>query len=90
MLLVFAAISFLKRLEIMSCQDMCNYMENTIPVNAWGFTTGHGMYRLVELKWIPVVFDATHSVQLPGGMGKSSGGAAFYRAVGARRGGRRS
>jgi 2-dehydro-3-deoxyphosphooctonate aldolase (KDO 8-P synthase) len=36
----------------------------------------------------PVVFDATHSVQLPGGQGTSSGGAARDGArAGARRGG---
>ena len=38
----------------------------------------------------PVVFDATHSVQLPGGQGASSGGAArTHSGAGARRGRRR-
>jgi 2-dehydro-3-deoxyphosphooctonate aldolase (KDO 8-P synthase) len=32
---------------------------------------------------VSVVFDVTHSVQLPGGEGKSSGTAGVYRAAGA-------
>jgi len=40
--------------------------------------------RIMQETGVPVVFDATHSVQLPGGAGKSSGGQREYAPVLAR------
>ena len=43
-----------------------------------------GLEIMRETGW-PVIFDATHSVQLPGAAGSSSGGQPLHRAAGARR-----
>jgi 2-dehydro-3-deoxyphosphooctonate aldolase (KDO 8-P synthase) len=45
-----------------------------------------GLKIMRDAGW-PVVFDATHSVQLPGGAGSTSGGQPVYRTAGAGRGG---
>ena len=77
-----------KKGQFMSPHDMANVVEkiksrgnNKILLTERGVSFGYSnlvvdMRSLVIMSDLgfPVVFDATHSVQLPGGMGKSSGG----------------
>jgi len=56
---LFAATTFFRAISGMLTPYLHNYGENTILVNAWGLATGHGLYRLSELKQVPV-FAATY------------------------------
>lgn len=78
--------SVLKVLETRGCRDAT--YENSQKYGVWlterGTTFGYGnlvvdMRSLVIMrKFAPVIFDATHSVQMPGGAGGKSGGKREY------------
>ena len=69
--------------SIMVCERGASFGYNNLVSDMRGLA-------IMRATGCPVVFDATHSVQLPGGRGGSSGGQREFRArAGARRGGRR-
>ncbi len=82
----------IKKGQFMAPWDMANIIakarstkNKNIMVTERGFSFGYNnlvvdMRSIVEMKKlkVPVVFDATHSVQLPGGQGASSGGDRHY------------
>ena len=53
--------------KIMLCERGTSFGYHNLVVDMRGLTTMRAM-------GVPVVFDATHSVQLPGGLGNASGG----------------
>ena len=60
--------------QVKSCLLLAGlYAEGTTCVSEPGITRDH-TERMLRGFGYPVVYDATHSVQLPGGIGSSSGG----------------
>jgi 2-dehydro-3-deoxyphosphooctonate aldolase (KDO 8-P synthase) len=87
----------IKKGQFLSPQEMGNVVDKAhatgngvILITERGFTFGYNNLvsdmRGLEIMrpFAPVVFDATHSVQMPGGLGTSSGGARQYAALLAR------
>ena len=76
---------FLKAID-----SLGSYEKRGIPMQAWLFKIAHNLVvdfrslKIMQDLGCPVVFDATHSIQLPGGAGTSSGGQREYAPVLAR------